>query len=216
MLHSQCTSTGILSLRHSVTHFKDEPPTEQYPVAQFSIGNEFGVRFKSMNEDHRTKDEAANDDRPNLWADPMSNWADLHFNGLNIHHTNEKNWSRGASIHLSNCHFSDNTRGWVHKGTAPVPGATKSFTNSHFVGFTPNTGHKLCTHDLNINLSDSLDLATPRVCADSRAGVVDLVTDVRPMTDILVRRLIFWYKTDDDDVYRQHGQDQWYPIQDRF
>ena len=113
MLHSQCTSTGILSLRHSVTHFKDEPPTEQYPVAQFSIGNEFGVRFKSMNEDHRTKDEAANDDRPNLWADPMSNWADLHFNGLNIHHTNEKNWSRGASIHPSNCHFSDNTRGWV-------------------------------------------------------------------------------------------------------
>ena len=70
------------------------------------------------------------------------NWARLEFNNMNIHHTNEKNWARGADIHLDGAQFSDNTRGWIHKGTAPVPGATKSLTNSKFVAYTRNTGHR--------------------------------------------------------------------------
>ena len=30
----------------------DEPPSAEFPNAQFSIGNEFGFRFRSMNETH--------------------------------------------------------------------------------------------------------------------------------------------------------------------
>ena len=132
------------------------------------------------------------DPRPNLWQKPESNWAKIEFNGLNMHHTNEKNWARGADMHLQGCQFSDNTRGWVHKGTAPTPGATKSVTDSIFVGYTKNTGHKLCTHDSNLDY-DSRDLVTPRICSDTREGIVDLINE-RPQTDVLVRRIIYWYK----------------------
>ena len=127
-----------------------------------------------------------------------------------MHHTNEKNWVRGADIHLSGCQFSNNMRGWVHKETAPTPGATKSVTDSIFIGFTKNTGHKVCTHDKTLTY-DSRDLVTPRICSDTREGNVDLI-DERPQTDVLVRRMIFWYKAA-SDVYRQHGTHKYYPIQ---
>ena len=125
-----------------------------------------------------------------------------------MHHTNEKNWARGADMHLDGCQFSDNTRGWVHKGTGPTPGATKSLTNSIFVGFTKNTGHKFCTHDKTLD-RDSRDLVTPRVCSDSREGIIDLVSE-RPQADVLIRRNIFWFKAG-NDVYRQHGFHKYYP-----
>ena len=127
-----------------------------------------------------------------------------------MHHTNEKNWARGADMHLSGCQFSDNTRGWVHKGTQPTPGATKSVTDSIFVGFTKNTGHKLCTHDASLDY-DARDLVTPRVCSDTTEGMVDLI-DERPQADVLIRRMIFWYKAG-NDVYRQQGFHKNYPVQ---
>ena len=94
-----------------------------------------------MNEDHVVHSDG-NDERPNLWLVPESNWAHLVFNGLNIHHTNEKNWVRAASVKLINSFFSDNTRGFIHKGTDPIPGSRKETRNTTFVGFTRNTGHR--------------------------------------------------------------------------
>ena len=58
----------------------DEAPTEKFPNAQFSIGNEFGDRFRSQNESHFVQPNA-NDNRPNLWNVPKSNWAVLVFEG---------------------------------------------------------------------------------------------------------------------------------------
>ena len=43
-----CASRGF-SIDESIM---DEPPSAEFPNAQFSIGNEFGFRFRSMNETH--------------------------------------------------------------------------------------------------------------------------------------------------------------------
>ena len=267
-LKACCTSRGF-AIDESIL---DTAPnkTANFQKPQFSIGNEFGARFRSMNESHRIppilyvnsnqhlaghthgEDEheshhrtsrsrfrrnhlsdwwadlsqemidflnligetdgalitpASTEQRPNLWAAPQGNWARLEFNNMNIHHTNEKNWARGADIHLDNAQFSDNTRGWIHKGTGPVPGATKSLTNSKFVAYTRNTGHRLCATE-----GSSWDLVNPKHCSDSRYGAVDLINE-RPQMDVMSRRLVFWGKMEPKDVYRAHGQDMWYPVQ---
>ena len=272
-LKACCTSRGF-AIDESIL---DTAPnkTANFQKPQFSIGNEFGARFRSMNESHRippilyvnsnqhlaghTHGEGMGDEshdgthhrtsrsrfrrnhlsdwwadlspemieflnligetdeslitpansegRPNLWAVPEGNWARLEFNNMNIHHTNEKNWARGADIHLDNAQFSDNTRGWIHKGTAPVPGATKSLTNSLFVAYTRNTGHRLCT-----TTDFSWDLVNVKNCTDARYGAVDLINE-RPQMDVMSRRLVFWGKMEPKDVYRAHGQDMWYPVQ---
>ena len=113
-------------------------------------------------------------------------------------------------MHISNCHFSDNSRSWIHKGTNPTAGATKSVTNTTFVGFTRNTGHKLCQWDQTRDYT-SKDLLELRQCADPREGAVDLLT-LKPMADLFERRNVYWYKPQ-GDVYRLLGQDQWYPWQ---
>ena len=164
-----------------------------------------------MDAEHRTPSQEGEDIRPDFWAKPEGNWAKMEFNGLNIHHTNEKNWARGASMHLSDCHFSDNSRSWLHKaGANPTAGANKSVTNTTFVGFTRNTGHKICTWDLTRDYT-SHDLLQVRQCADNREGPVDLI-DQPPMTDVFERRQMFWFKPH-GEVYRLMGQDQWYPWQ---
>ena len=68
-----------------------------------------------MDEDHYTAAEYNDDPRPNLWKKPGGNWARIEFNNLNIHHTNEKNWARGADFHVDGAVFSDNSRGWIHR-----------------------------------------------------------------------------------------------------
>ena len=146
-----------------------------------------------MDEDHYTAAEYNDDPRPNLWKKPGGNWARIEFNNLNIHHTNEKNWARGADFHVDGAVFSDNSRGWIHKGTSPTPGSTKSVTNSVFVGFTRNAGHKNCWNDAKGRDYDSLSLTGILLCADARDGAVDLI-DYRPMTDVLERRNLFWFK----------------------
>ena len=40
--------------------------------------------------------------------------------------------------------FSDNLRGWIIKSSSPIPGSYKTLDNSIFVGFSPNTGHRIC------------------------------------------------------------------------
>ena len=84
------------------------------------------------------------DPRPNVWANPLSNWAKLELNGWNLHHTMGKNWARNANVHLWGWQFSDNHRGYVIKTTSPIMGAQKSLGGSTFVGMTKNTGHRYC------------------------------------------------------------------------
>ena len=84
------------------------------------------------------------DPRPNVWANPLSNWARLELNGWNLHHTMGKNWARNANVHLWGWQFSDNHRGYVIKTTSPIMGAQKSLGGSTFVGMTKNTGHRYC------------------------------------------------------------------------
>ena len=112
------------------------------------VKTDFSSWQRPLDEDHYTAAEYNDDPRPNLWKKPGGNWARIEFNGLNIHHTNEKNWARGADFHVDGAVFSDNSRGWIHKGTSPTPGSTKSVTNSVFVGFTRNAGHKYCFNDV--------------------------------------------------------------------
>ena len=44
-----------------------------------------------------------------------SNWAVMHFDNWNIHHTYEKNWIRNSLILMDGWQFSDNQRGWIIK-----------------------------------------------------------------------------------------------------
>ena len=50
--------------------------------------------------------------------------------------------------------------------TSPVPGCAKSLTNSTFVGFTRNTGHKHCKYTDNGFAYDGFDLVRVRPCFD--------------------------------------------------
>ena len=84
------------------------------------------------------------DPRPNVWANPLSNWAKLELNGWNLHHTMGKNWARNANVHLWGWQFSDNHRGYVIKTTSPIMGAQKSLGGSTFLGMSKNTGHRYC------------------------------------------------------------------------
>ena len=63
---------------------------------------------------------------------------------------------------------------------------------------------QICTTDLKIVLCralvqatnndyDSLSLSGIKLCADARDGAVDLI-DHRPMTDVLERRMLYWFK----------------------
>ena len=184
----------------------DEPPSTQFPSAQFSIGNEFGYRFKSIDSPHFVQPhQSQEDNRPDLWRKPLGNWATLVFNGLNCHHTNEKNWVRAASFDLINSQFSDNSRGWTNKGTGPVWGSRKHVRNCTFVGYTRNTGHRTCRFPVGKGL------LYPRACQDTAHSPVDLI-DLRPQTEVLVSRRVFWFKVE-TDVYRLSGQDIWYPWQ---
>ena len=202
-LKACCASRGF-SIDESIM---DEPPSEKYPNAQFSIGNEFGDRFRSQNETHFVQPNA-NDNRPNLWSVPKSNWAELVFEGINCHHTNEKNWIRAATTHVFNSQFSDNTRAWINKGTGPVPGAHKLMKNVTFDGFTKNTGHKTCSPNSQ-KWSDSRDLATIKDCMDNSNQPLELI-DERPQQDVLRMRKLYWFKVT-NDVYRSNGMDIYWP-----
>ena len=142
---------------------KDDLPSEAHPEPQFSINdvdNEVKVYLKSMEEPEEymtvpncdsgpscngpDDDYKLNDPRPNVWSNPLSNWARLELNGWNLHHTMGKNWARNANVHLWGWQFSDNHRGYVIKTTSPIMGAQKSLGGSTFVGMTKNTGHRYC------------------------------------------------------------------------
>lgn len=74
---------------------KDQEPSADSIEPQFAIqGKDWKIGLKSLNEPEYGK----NDDRPNLWSKPETNWARLEFHGFKIHHMNEKNWARNADV----------------------------------------------------------------------------------------------------------------------
>ena len=117
----------------------------------------------------------------------------MHFDNWNIHHTYEKNWIRNSLILMDGWQFSDNQRGWIIKagfnersstrrffhflesclksGT-PISGSYKLLKNSTFVGFTPNTGHRVCAGNENRFWKEfvSYNLAEIVQCREADSG----------------------------------------------
>ena len=60
------------------------------------------VAMYSMNE----CEECEVDPRPNLFDNPLTNWAHQTLDGWNIHHTTQVNWARNLQVDLVNWQFS--------------------------------------------------------------------------------------------------------------
>ena len=81
-------------------------------------------------------------------------------------------------MHISDCHFSNNSKSWIHRRTYPIVGATKSVTNATFVGFTHDTDDLLRVENLSglsdsgSKLSESLNRTVPFIslCFDDKVG----------------------------------------------
>ena len=74
---------------------KDQEPSAESIEPQFAIqGKDWKIGLKSLND----PENGQNDERPNLWAKPETNWARLEFHGFKIHHMNEKNWARNSDV----------------------------------------------------------------------------------------------------------------------
>ena len=78
-----------------------------------------------------------------------NNFAVLHFDDWKIHHTWKTNWIRNAISLQSGWQFSDNKRSQLMKGSNRIPGAYKNFNDGTYVGFTRNTGHRVCGYSFN-------------------------------------------------------------------
>ena len=103
------------------------------------------------------------DPRPNLWTRKdhgRNNFAVLNFDNWKIHHTWNVNWIRNAISLSTGWELSDNRRSQLLKGSNRIPGAYKNFNNALFVGFTRNTGHRVCNSKFK-NLAEMGD------CQDS-------------------------------------------------
>ena len=212
-----CCANAGMSVDDSIM---DQYPSDEFPVPRFSIGNEFGMRHRSLDNPRDgiincdPKLDSCKDDRPHLWKnseDGQPRWADNIFNQMNIHHTDGLNWARGCGFSVINSQFSDNFRSWINKGTGPCPGSIKAIRNSTFIGFTRNTGHRVCMQPSGNAVHHSYDLITVRACADTREQPVDLMTQ-RPLQEVLKDRRIFWFKGQ-DGVFRLHGEGQFRPLQ---
>ena len=68
----------------------------------------------------------------------------MNFDHWKIHHTWNVNWIRNAISLSTGWEMSDNRRSQLLKGSNRIPGAYKNFNNAVFVGFTRNTGHRIC------------------------------------------------------------------------
>ena len=178
----------------------DQLPSEQFKVPQFSLGTDWKLALKSLNDEFGRV--------PNFWAKPSGNWARIELTGWKIHHTVGKNWGRNADVHYDDWQLSDNCRGFIIKAASPTEGASKSFTNSLFVGMSKNTGHKLCLDDYNngANQPDSFDLTQMKECSVAAEKPARL-HELTPRMDTNYVDNLFWYKVK-GDVFRSGGQAQ--------
>ena len=88
---------------------KDQLPTADDPAPQFSLGSTWKIPFRSLNDDPTWPEGV--DERPNFWARPEGNYAQLEMNGWKVHHTNEKNWGRNCLLFYDDWQLSDNSQG---------------------------------------------------------------------------------------------------------
>ena len=51
-------------------------------------------------------EECEVDPRPNLFDEPLTNWAHLELDGWKIHHTTQVNWARNVEVDIINWQFS--------------------------------------------------------------------------------------------------------------
>ena len=125
---------------------------------------------------------------------------------------------RNGEVHMDQWQFSDNRRAYQIKSAKPVPGARKSITNSIFVGFTKNTGHKVCRYQYDNGRFTgpvSYDLVNLRTCSDhpedDPEAFYHVDTELFPLGTQGPMRIGWWKPI--GDVYRSFWASYWYPIQ---